>query len=257
MDRTPGDIASKYTYPLYSVFDGKHGIDGSSILVKSGVKHYLITARHVGIESGKVKLFGECGQLPLDDFLILPETIDISIVSIQRPDLFMENGFDFLPIDYWGINTILRPRESNPNYLLLGYPYTRTRREVVGRKSLPIPFGFRTWVYGQEEHDLLQCPTLTHFALRYLCGKLHDEKRGEHIQAPNLRGMSGGGVWDISGPYPVLVGILIEQWPITNPIALVATRIDAISEFLRSILGDDNIPMSQYLIAKGKINWTS
>jgi len=255
MGRDQAEIVRKHTYPLYTVFDGKHGIDGSSVLVASAEKFYLLTARHVGIESGRTKLFGDGEQPLFDDFLTLPESIDVSIATIQRPEFFIDNGFDFLQLDRWGINIDVRPREVEPQYLVLGYPYTKTRREVVGRKSNPMPFALWTRLYGQEEHNLLQCTSFTHLALQYLPDKLYDEELAEYRQAPDLRGMSGGGIWDTAGQEPVLVGLLIEQRPSAKPLSLIATRIDAISEVLRNI-GDASIPMSRRLSAEVNVEQT-
>jgi len=249
------EIALRYTYPLYSVFEGKHGVNGSSVLLTSGDKFYLATARHVGIDSGRIRLFGEGNFTPYDEFLLLPESIDISIVTIIRPDYFTDNGFDFLPLEMWGINAGVRPRELEANYLILGYPHTRTRREVVGRKSTPSPFAFRTRLYGEEEHIPLECSSLTHLAFLYLSGKLYDKKSGVVQQAPDLRGMSGAGVWDISLQEPVLVGLLTEQRPITKPLSLIATRIDTISEVLRTIY-DPSIPISRRLVSEVNLEKT-
>lgn len=191
-------------------------------------------------------LYGESKISPLGDFIILPNAVDITVVEVTNASYFLDFGFEFLPLDQWGINHPLRPREDAPNYLVLGYPHTKTRKEVFGRKSDSVPFGFWTRLYGSEELQILGCDELTELALRFIPTKLYDERLALHHRAPDLQGMSGCGIWDTAGLEPILVGVLLEQRPVTTPLSLIATRIDAISEVLRGI-GDTSIPMSRRL----------
>ena len=252
MGKEQSELARRCTYPLFAVIDGKHGIDGSSVLLASAKKHYLITARHVGIESGRTKLFGDSAGNPFGEFFILPEEIDVTIVEVVIPTFFENLGYDFLPIELWGINHVLRHREAEAHYLVAGYPYTKTPREVIGRKASPVPFGFWTRSYGEEEMHILGCNALTHLALRYIPGRLFDERNQVHRQAPQLEGMSGCGIWDTSGQNPVLMGILTRKEPPEKPISLIGTRIDAVSEVIRETL-DDSMPMSSRLGVSVKV----
>jgi len=230
--------ARSHTYPLFAVFDGKHGVNGSGVLLASTERNYLVTARHVGLESDRTKLIGNDGVNPFGEFLILPKVIDVTIVEILIPTFFESLGYAFLPIEFWGINHALRHREIEPHYLVLGYPSTKTRSEVIGRTVNPRPYGFWTRLYGQEE---MGCDPLTQLALRFVPNKIHHEAKG-FMQAPKLDGMSGCGIWDTSGKHPVLVGLLTDQ----QPMSLIGTRIDAFSEVVREAL-DITIPRSSRL----------
>ncbi len=222
---------------------------GSAILLKLNDRYFLITAGHI-ISENKVRKIGflEDGTFHILDGHFIYINPDLDTVS-KYTDLaiceldfeskeFLTNHFDF--IDGAKLNFDYQPK-NDKNFLLVGFPWRKTKFNFVKQKIKVIPFKFLTDIYKNNqiskeiESYRDQC-----LVLNYPQRQIIDIKTGEKKRAVTPEGFSGCGVWHIPNIFVEnmdnaianLAGIVIIQDEFTKRY-IIATRIHIVSEILR------------------------
>jgi hypothetical protein len=141
-------------------------------------------------------------------------------------------------------------------YLSVGYPSTKTKMEWKKPIIKTEPFVFNSKPATNFEYESFGFNFNHHIAIEFT-GHIMSERSLQTTAAPELEGISGSGMWYLP-KFPEidkvqtkkLIGITIERVNKPRNQALVATRIDLITEFLRQYLNLKIIPPSK----KIKIN---
>ena len=251
-----GHWARSYVRPLF-VPDHKDGprLIGSSVLVRVGSQHFLVTAAHVFDECRKATLnVGADDLVPITGIgctTALPpggraaDRIDLAVIPILDDRLV--NNCRFVAVDEFDLD----PRARSKLYVAVGYHGREWRRYDV--KSVASP----GMAYAGVLADLSICEGLgisesTHLAIRFHRSRVLGS---EGVQvAPDPHGMSGGAFWRVdttaegSMSNPRLAGIGIEYHG--RPIdVLVATRSFLVLEIIRHAHPElrDQLPEPRHL----------
>lgn len=224
---------------------------GSGVLFQVNHKYFIFTAAHVYTENHKeiyvisnkeaISLGGMLYTTPLPITGIRThDKFDIAIIEMNDPiankikkDYNFINLFDLELGHYVDINT---------NYLLAGYPISKTKKVWKQYNILQIePFVANLDTLVRFDYKKYGFDVKTHIAIDYN-GKLITQKNKNPHLGPNLEGISGSGLWHLyfSKKEKIiqakLIGIIIEQIKENENKAIVATRIDGIIKFLNVLL---------------------
>jgi len=221
---------------------------GSSVLLRIKGRHFLITAGHI-IKDYKIGKIGFLEEEPFQilsgrfiysdpDYDKLSKYTDIAICELNNESRsYLTKYFDFL--DESEINFDYIPKNTK-NFLLVGYPWRKTRYNFVQNKMKVIPYKFLTDIFENEVTRDLKIFRDQNLILAYTQREILNSKTGLLKKSVNPEGMSGGGVWHIpnllvedeSNAVSNLSGIIIRQDKHANRY-MVATRIHIVSEMLR------------------------
>lgn len=231
--------------------NGKPIVDGSAVLIELNNRHYLITADHVGIQKGdmRIDVGSTLMQSDLGRFISF-SNIDITVVEILNPSPFVEiDSLNFVQEDEIGIDHLPERETSHPCYLISGYPRSKAKQMWGNSERLAAhPFGFRTRAMSIEEQQSYPFEPSTHLLVRFSREKLVNGKTMVRHNPPQLQGISGSGLWYQKSNSLLLAGIVIEQYPLNSPSAIVAVRMEAITEGIRLTL-DPSVKPSKFLNA--------
>ena len=243
------NVIENFVCPIYTRDQsGNVQVTGSGTLVTLNSVYFLITAAHVVRESENSEqcILAPSTLLPLKqcsttagdrtdklDFAIF-ELGDEQILATKAWRGFYDLGRDKGPL---GI-----PRHEE--FALTGFPATKNKIAATAnrRHYIPPPSPFTLTVqhvgaddpifdgitYNHDHHHVF------YFHRRKFLGE-----SGRRVRAPELNGLSGGGVWHLedgkSAPHAstrfTLRGIIIEQNP--NPPRVIATRLEVILHDIR------------------------
>lgn len=233
---------------FYDNEKGEQKATGSGLLINVADRYFLLTAAHVIAENfnniyvilpdKELQLGGQLHFTPLptsgkreDD------KIDIAVMELADnvvADLL--STFQFITLDNIGIG---HKNPDNGYYLSVGYPATKTKKVWNKNEISSVPFTYQTEINGNFDFDKSGFSPLTHIAVEF-DGKVKSEKNKYAHKAPDLNGISGSGLWflqDFATPNMVnnkqLVGLLIERVNTVKNKALIATRIELVTEFIR------------------------
>lgn len=238
------NLLSQHIVPLF--VDGRGGkpqLVGSSFLVSSGTSSYLVSAAHVfdEIKSGH-ELF----------FYIEPKTIrklsgnlrltrmprgkernsdrlDVGVLKFEGPALPPYPKVQKYPLPISALIANALPREGK-QYLLVGFPESKSRANSAARDLVSEPCGFRNISAPVSKYSELGVTPQEHIVLSFDVKRTVTPKKG--VRAfPKPSGMSGSPIWllyDENGPNdpartPV-VGVAIEHHKTKR--AIVASDID-------------------------------
>lgn len=238
----------KYSSPFEAI--------GSSILMKVHERFFLITAGHIISENG----IGEIGFLEDGTFFILngkfiyvnpdgnlSKYTDLAICELDfELQIFLSKYFEF--INDSEINFDYNPQNSE-NFLLVGYPWRKTKYNFEKQKIKVTPFKFLTDIYDNGQLGELKSLQDQNLIIGYAQRKIRNTKTGLIKKGVNPEGLSGCGVWHIPNPFVEdiskvkanLAGIVIRQDEHTSRY-IIATRIHIVSEMLRIHFGLDLKP---------------
>ena len=227
----------------------------SGIFLKVDGIHFLLTAGHVLSENGNDINPEDVGIMIGNIYHILNghvkytdtnvdstnSKIDLTIWKLEDErvvnDLLMKYKFlepDAIDIDH--LPTI------KPNYLIVGFPITRTKLKPSTHSIKVDPFMFLTKQMKGNVYTKLAFETHSNIILEYRKRKIRNFN-GTAGQGPDPYGLSGCGLWhlpelkiDLDGKVPhKLVGIMTEWHSAHN--AVVATRIHIVTEVIRKEFG--------------------
>ncbi|MDQ1161548.1 hypothetical protein QE422_001916 [Chryseobacterium sp. SORGH_AS 447] len=221
-------------------------VHGTGVFIKIGHLHLLISAAHV---------FDDFNELfiPLDngENLMKPggriivnnpkssrdnDELDIGIVILDEVTINeIIRTYNFLDE-----NSLLINHRNNYsyNYIIWGYPSSWSKRSISKKSFHSRPFIHFTKCANPIEYQRLNRYKFLNLIVNYDRQNILNFKSKKFSYGPDLFGISGCGLWYINpedyneNANPKLVGIMTD-WPISNRRKLIATRIDAVTEFLR------------------------
>jgi hypothetical protein len=227
---------------------GKQSALGSGLLFSLDQKFFMITAAHViGEKQKEIYVILSDKEIQLGGLLLLTpipisgkrddDKIDIAIMHLTDSSVAdLLQNFKFIELENIGISY---KKISQANYLVVGYPATKTKK-VWGKDEIKS----KPFVYRSKENEIFNYAKFgfsnkLHIAVKF-DGKVVSTRNKNLHKAPNLHGISGCGLWylkDFGKPSMIdnkqLVGVVIEQKKYYGHNAIIATRIDLITEAIR------------------------
>lgn len=207
---------------------------GCGVFIKQNVTYYVVTAAHVLAEKNdstyinlkdKILMLGGnifSSILPIsgnrDDDKIDLSVIRLDIESAQNL-LTMYKPIDFAQV---GFNHNLRSTDS---YFLIGYPYTRTKYKRNSNIIKSQSFKLRTIPILDYNFSKFGFSHSTTIAVKFDEDITSASIPNPHL-APDLKGMSGSGLWYIEEEKKYLIGIVIQNIKERGYKAILATKID-------------------------------
>lgn len=246
------EIIERYATPVFTVRpDSRLDFEGSGLLVHLEGRHYLVTAAHVldacelgciirGAEGAGQDLSGPrivtarpVGKTRDDD------VFDIGFVRLTSSETAEIGAGCFLDLDRRvdGVTA-----ESLETVVAVGFAASDQavcRNEVRTKLTM-----FLTGSESHHAYRLAKADPRSHLLVRYRRKQIVFNGQ-YHGSAPSLKGLSGGGLWQVSltgeinpSEPPALAAIIIEQ-PQTYRTAILATRAPLVRRFIRKF---DNEP---------------
>jgi hypothetical protein len=236
--------------------DGNWEAKGSGVLATDGNHHFLITAAHV-VEHKLYSLYVRSGlkrneeseviKIQFDSFINksperAKDKIDIAILKLYPATVEKLVGhYGFIDISELWVN-----HEFNPGdlYAGVGFPATMTKRNPKTRKITAQSTFIQFPAAEEEIYTKLECNSAANILLFYPKNKMISFETDLPGTAPDLNGMSGGGLWKLlyNSEQQIqrkLVGILTEWSDKRKTNYVISTRIDVVSELLRSVFSVD------------------
>lgn len=243
IEEISGEILN-YTPQLYIYHERKPIPLASSILVKIHDNYFLITAGHalkdtppnniiIYIGNSISRLEGKVKYTDFTDS-INNDKIDIAVWKVNKKIVkLISKSYKFFNLEF---STIDLAMPENENYLIVGYPCSRTKPKYSIEKFFVNPFIFHTYRASIKMYKKLNFHPNTNVLLAYRKRKIIRYGNDLIQMGPDLYGMSGCGIWYIANFYSKQikyfpVGILIEGHSNLNTI--VATRLNVITEIIR------------------------
>ena len=217
---------------------------GSGVLLTIDNRYFVATAAHVmkGATSNTYVVLGDYEVKLVGKWCSTkPTVIDLAVLELSDAPQIAElhQAYQFLTLD----DLFLRQKTLTGNYLLVGYPATKTK--FYGGAVHPKPY-------------FLQAPEATDFDLASkglqraahlvlnATGLVVSATNPDPHKTPDLEGISGGGVWD-TGNYlrhdpaqeKKLAGIITEEVNSGRGRQrhLLVTRTAVLLEFMRQAFG--------------------
>lgn len=244
---------------FYDNNKGEPAPTASGLLISLAGRYFMLTAAHVIAEDyNDIYIILPDKELQLGGqlfFTPLPKSgkrgddkIDIAVMELVDSVVAdILSSFEFILIDNIGI---AHKCTDLPYYLSVGYPATKTKK-VWGKAEISaIPYPYLTELATDFDYNKFGFSSKTHIAVKF-DGMVTSEKNEHRHKAPKLNGISGCGLWFLKD-FPTLdtikniqlVGLIIERINETGNQAIVATRIDLVTEFIRQHF-NLNIPKSK------------
>lgn len=198
---------------------------GSGVLLRIGVRHYLLTASHV---FGNADRDQPIAAIVADKFVRIrsrwrsraiieenADSLDLAVAPLEMPDEFAENAVS--PIELADIDPFGALIEQHPHtsFLALGYPRSKQPKILREGKYAAFAYHFLTHLEDIAPSKSLAGSPELHIAVGYQRDDFHGDPAVSMMPDPD--GMSGGGLWRIPdaivspAPSGQLVGILIEH----------------------------------------------
>lgn len=222
---------------------------GSAVLIKLNDRFFLVTAGHIINENN----IGKIGFFEINTFHILygnfiytnpdfdkeSKYTDLAICELDiESKEFLTKHFDF--IDGTKLNFDYQPK-NDKNFLIVGFPWRKTKFNFVKQKIKVIPFKFLTNIYKSKQISKeIESYRDQIYLLSYPQRQIIEIKSGQKKRAVTPDGLSGCGIWHIPDIYVEnlnnivvnLAGIVTRQDEFKK-LYIVATKIHIVSELLR------------------------
>lgn len=188
----------KCTIPLSHVNDdGETSHIGTGILIKTERNYYLLSAKHVfenkekTVTPDEIKKIVYCNNnyaYPIRGrYVYIPEdNIDIIICRLESQtvsDLLYH--FDFIPSSHLLQGSLLRFEMA---YYIVGYPQGKIKRTYPYTENSFIRSMYVIHTAGLKDNE-------TCFQVVFHRNKMTDIKTNLRVTTPDVRGMSGSGLW--------------------------------------------------------------
>jgi len=247
------NIVARHVLPLFIDDDrGRPVLVGSGFLVAEGATSYLVSAAHVfdALREGrnlyyyvqpntKRKLSGNLRTTKLSHGRTRQEDrLDIGVLNLQGPGLPPYPEVDKYPLPIEALRANALPREMK-QYLLVGFPGSKTRVNPSARRVLSKTYAFRNKSARPSTYSVLGVSPQSHIVITFDRKRVFGHEK-QVLAFPDPSGMSGSPLWllyDENGPndrrQAPVVGVAIEHHREHH--AIVATDIEIA---LRLIRGD-------------------
>lgn len=246
-------------------------VQGSSVLLTIGDKYFLVTANHVmepikheelfvcqknGMQSLGSVIVGDIKGIRAISKSTKDDNIDIAYAELNCVTIDVFDDYEFLTID--DIQPHFEAPENN-QYILIGWPATKTKprydRPGIHQEYLL----YLTSLASKEVYENKSFSLIEVLALRTPSKAL--DVTGNLQKVPQLKGMSGCGVWSVPSDFSIdetknsekLVGIGISyiiNEKVVHENVIFATRIAIVLEKIRTDHPEltSFIPMGSYPI---------
>ncbi|MBU2996388.1 hypothetical protein KO500_08075 [Cellulophaga baltica] len=230
----------KHTITLIKI-ENNYKHHGTGVLMVLKDKYLLVTAGHVlddleklfiPLENGKI-MFKPGGKLITNSVIEDRENdfIDIGVLILDRNSVkALKTSYQFLKEEQIIINHNFLVQDD---YLIFGFPSTWSKKSYT-RKSYHIrPFCNLTNPVNVSEYSKYKRKSYLNIIVNYNRKQTLNTKSKTLSFGPDLFGMSGCGLWDISNfPLVHLVAIMTD-WPKENRSKIIGVRMDIVTELLR------------------------
>lgn len=225
--------------------DGSFDFEGSGLLARLDARYYLVTAAHVldACDQGCVVRAAEATGQELAGTRIVTgrpagttrddDVFDIGFVRLSDPEVAGIGADNFLDLAY----TVDGP-PAEPAEAMIALGFAARDQSVEGGTVRTKLTMFMTGPESAHAYRLAKTDPRSHLLVRYQRKEMVFNGQ-HHGSAPSLKGMSGGGIWQVSlrsetqpDESPALAAMIIEQPP-TYRTAILATRAPLIRSFIR------------------------
>ncbi|MCK4339628.1 MAG: hypothetical protein KAW87_06550 [Candidatus Cloacimonetes bacterium] len=245
----------KYTLQLYHKDNKTEPVRpepwASAVLLKVDNTRFLLTSGHVLQENGQ-------DINPEDIGIMIEDTFQILNGEIKYVNSTVNKTSDRIDLAIWRLNDdvagdlekqykFLEPSQvdidhnvsTEPRYLLVGFPVTRSKIKPATAIIKVAPFIFLTKESEKNLYKKLDFEEHSNIILDYRKAKIKSFDTGLPGQGPDTHGVSGSGLWYLPTlivaegqkvPFK-LAGIMIE-WR-REVSAVIATRIHIATEIIR------------------------
>jgi len=244
-----------YTPQLFRIINNIPTPWASCILLKFGNHRFLVTAAHafydydkalnpkgIGITVNQSMLFPS-GKMKITELVYEQnDKIDIAIIYLNDLEQIkqLESVYKFLDLKEVAFNHAIIP---NQNYLIVGYPVTKT---VVSKKYIdPKPCSFFNRTASTNVYKSLNVDEDLSVIFEYRKRKQFNITKTQITQGPNPIGLSGCGLWDFkisdgTRPKPLirLMAIMFE-WD-KNRSILIGTRTKFLFPIIAAFIASDS-----------------
>lgn len=230
---------------------------GTGVLVEVDGHHFVFTAGHV-IDKEEQNLWVPIGG---DDLIRLGgqyltnssykrnhDDIDIGVIVLTDSTVTsLKNIYSFIPKEEITVDHEFVNRQE---YVVLGYPATKTKANYKTNKLITTVFSYITGAGASSRYKRMNCNPDHRVLVHYDRRSVLNLKTGRTQQGPNSHGMSGCGLWHVpSQGFALKTGekrlvAILTDWP--NGSWWIGTRIEVFSEFVRQRF-DLDLPMPQHL----------
>jgi hypothetical protein len=245
------NVLLQHVVPLFSVPPGKRPVlIGTSVLVESSGSHFLVSARHVIEQAkppGRLHYYFEPGGLHLLLGSVMQtgplpseskDAFDLAVIRLPDDARKPSTAVWKRPLDISALVGRKLPR-GEKQYLVTGFPKSRSRANPHSRKLLSEPSGFKVVSASSTRYADLGVSEASHLVLSLDIRNMRFPD-GTTRPIADPHGMSGSPVWllyDESGENDLhmtqLVGIAIEYYK--DEKLLVATDASVALDLIRAV----------------------
>jgi len=239
-------IVERHVTPVFTYRpDGSLDFEGSGLLARLDARYYVVTAAHVldacehgcvvrGAEAtgqelpGTRTVTGRPAVKTRDD-----DVFDIGFVRLSGSEVAGIGADNFLDLTH----TVDGP-PAEPVEAMIALGFAVRDQAVEGGAVRTKLTMFMTGPESAHAYRLARTDSRSHLLVRYRRNEMVFNGQ-HHGSAPSLKGMSGGGLWQVSlsgeiqpAQPPALAAMIIEQ-PQSYSTAILATRAPLIRSFIR------------------------
>ena len=240
------NVVERHVTPVFTYRpDGRLDFEGSGLLARLDARHYLVTAAHVldACEQGCVVRAAEATGQELSGTRIVTgrpagttrddDVFDIGFMRLSDSEVAGIGADNFLDLTY----TVDGP-PAEPAEAMIALGFAARDQSVDGGMVRTKLTMFMTGPESAHGYRLARTDSRSHLLVRYQRNGMTFNGQ-HHGSAPSLKGMSGGGLWQVSlngevqlAQPPALAAMIIEQ-PQSYRAAILATRAPLIRSFIR------------------------
>ena len=220
---------------LFQLNDDYYCLSNAHVLADNKIgKNFLITEDRKKLVLGGRLLYNRVEQASSRRY----DRIDIAVMKLtqQTVDMLIMLGYNFISLSDIRTNYALGNKDV---VCIIGYPGNWTKVSKSRRLIIDKPFIGRSLPYVGE-FGKLGLDSRYHHVLSYSRNILVDSKTKENIIAPKPHGISGSGVWLVTGAESaesyrhLLIGIFSEY--IENSGLIAGTKIGLFLDLLMKML---------------------
>lgn len=239
------NVVERHVTPVFTYRpDGRFDFEGTGLLARLDARNYLVTAAHVldACEQGcVVRAAGATGQELAGTRIVTgrpagttrdDDVFDIGFVRLSDPEVAGIGADNFLDLAY----TVDGP-PAEPVEVMIALGFAVRDQSVEGGTVRTKLTMFMTGPESAHVYRLAKTDPRSHLLVRYQRKEMVFNGQ-HHGSAPSLKGMSGGGLWQVSlsgemQPQPPALAAMIIEQPQSYRTAILATRAPLIRSFIR------------------------
>lgn len=240
--------AYKSTCHFVTLENGNPKPYGTGVFVEVDSNYFMLTAAHVTdnveiyVRTGKNNILRLGGDFTYN--IVANESerkkdkYDIAIIKLDDVTYDKIKGlYDFAPKEQLGIN---HSDIISPQYSVVGFPASKAKFNTYKNAIKSAPFIYSTFPEIDSTYSALKYNKQFNIIVEFDKENTINYVTKEKTVAPDLYGMSGGGLWFV--PLPIgktannctkLLVAIMTDWPTGNRNIMIGTRIDFFTEIIR------------------------